>query len=48
MADLEGLIVLGDVNIKELQEVYSKNNNIVFVDFFTGKKENCDVVIADF
>ena len=47
MADLEGLIVLGDVNIKELQKVYSKNNNIVFVDFLP-EKENCDVVIADF
>ncbi len=47
MADLEGLIVLGDVNIKELQQVYNKNNNIVFVDFLP-EKENCDVVIADF
>jgi LacI family transcriptional regulator len=47
MADLDGLIVLGDVNSKELKEVYSKNNPIVFVDFLP-EEENCDVVISDF
>jgi LacI family transcriptional regulator len=46
MADLDGLIVLGDVNSKELIDVYS-NNNIVFVDF-VPEEENCDVVISDF
>ncbi|ULT57655.1 LacI family DNA-binding transcriptional regulator [Neobacillus drentensis] len=47
MAGLEGLIILGDVNINELKEVYRKNNNIVFVDF-SPEEQNCDVIISDF
>ncbi|MGP7817271.1 LacI family DNA-binding transcriptional regulator [Niallia sp. 01092] len=47
MAELDGLIVLGDVNMKELQEVYKGNNHIVYVDFFP-EGEKCDVVLSDF
>ncbi|RQW10592.1 LacI family DNA-binding transcriptional regulator [Paenibacillus rhizophilus] len=47
MAQLDGLIVLGDVNSEELQGVYSHNPNIVFVDFLP-EEVNVDVVISDF
>lgn len=47
MNELDGLIVLGDVNSEELKGVYSHNPNIVFVDF-VPEEVNVDVVISDF
>ncbi|NJJ40609.1 LacI family DNA-binding transcriptional regulator [Paenibacillus apii] len=47
MNELDGLIVLGDVNSEELKGVYSHNPNIVFVDF-VPEEVYVDVVISDF
>lgn len=44
---LDGLIVIGDVDIADLKELYSENNNIVAVDYLP-KDSNVDVVISDF
>jgi LacI family transcriptional regulator len=44
---INGLIVIGDVDISDLKEIYFENNNIVAVDYFPNEK-NVDVVISDF
>lgn len=44
---LEGLIVIGDIDIHDLQTIYSDTNNIVAVDQLP-KKAKVDVVISDF
>lgn len=41
MAQLDGLIVLGDVNSEELQGVYSHNPNIVLLIFTRGSECGC-------
>lgn len=48
LSDLEGLIVIGDIDIKEIKEIYYKNNNIVVVDSLPLNDSNVDVVISDF
>lgn len=46
LQSLDGLIVIGTVDLKELKENYYENNNIVFVDYApTGG--DVDVVISD-
>jgi LacI family transcriptional regulator len=46
LRSLDGLIVIGTVDIKELKEMYYENNNIVFVDYAPADKD-VDVVISD-
>lgn len=47
LSHLDGLIVLGDVIIEDLQDVYYHNDNIVIVDF--SPEENIyDAVLSDF
>lgn len=43
---LDGLIVIGTVDFKELKEIYYENNNIVFVDY-APPGNDFDVVISD-
>lgn len=47
LSGLDGLIVMGDVDIKDLKEIYYENNNIVAVDYLP-QDSNVDVVISDF
>lgn len=47
LSGLDGLIVIGDVDITDLKELYYENNNIVAVDYLP-KDSNVDVVISDF
>ena len=47
VSGLDGLIVIGDVDIADLKEVYAHNNNIIAVDYLP-KDSNVDVVISDF
>lgn len=47
LSGLDGLIVIGDVDIADLKELYTENNNIVAVDYLP-KDANVDVVISDF
>jgi LacI family transcriptional regulator len=47
LSGLDGLIVIGDVDIEDLKEVYYENNNIVAVDYLP-QETNVDVVISDF
>jgi LacI family transcriptional regulator len=44
---LDGLIVIGDVDIDDLKDIYYENNNIVAVDYMPHDKD-VDVVISDF
>ncbi|MCM3213217.1 LacI family DNA-binding transcriptional regulator [Niallia taxi] len=44
---LDGLIVIGDIEIDDLRKIYNKNNNIVAVDYLP-LDTNVDVVISDF
>lgn len=46
MAGLQGLIVIGRVNVEELQEVYFENKHIVFIDSVPEQK-GYDIVISD-
>jgi LacI family transcriptional regulator len=48
LSDLDGLIVIGDIDTNEMKEVYHKNNNIVVVDSLPLNDSNVDVVISDF
>jgi LacI family transcriptional regulator len=47
MSGLDGLIVLGNVEVSDLKEIYYENGNIVFVDYCPDGKD-FDVVISDF
>lgn len=47
LSGLDGLIVIGDVDIADLKGIYADNNNIVAVDYLP-KDTNVDVVISDF
>ncbi|WP_454193278.1 LacI family DNA-binding transcriptional regulator [Paenibacillus sp. Marseille-Q7038] len=47
LSGLDGLIVMGDVDIADLKELYTENDNIVAVDYLP-KDANVDVVISDF
>ncbi|MBM7650829.1 LacI family DNA-binding transcriptional regulator [Neobacillus cucumis] len=47
LSGLDGLIVLGDVDIGDLKEIYYENNHIVAVDYLP-LDSNVDVVISDF
>lgn len=47
LSGLDGLIVLGDVDIEDLKEIYYENNHIVAVDY-QPQDSNVDVVISDF
>ena len=47
LSGLDGLIVLGDIDIGDLKEIYYENNNIVAVDYLP-QDSNVDVVISDF
>lgn len=44
---IDGLIVVGDVDIADLKEIYYENNNIVTVDYLPHEKD-VDVVLSDF
>jgi LacI family transcriptional regulator len=44
---IEGLIVIGDVDISDLKEIYFANSNIVAVDYLPHEQD-VDVVISDF
>jgi LacI family transcriptional regulator len=44
---IDGLIVIGDVDISDLKDIYYENNNIVAVDYLPQEKD-VDVVISDF
>lgn len=46
LSGLDGLIVIGDVDIEDLKEIYYENNNIVAVDYMPQVKD-VDVVISD-
>jgi LacI family transcriptional regulator len=48
LSELDGLIVIGDIDTKEIKEIYYKNNNIVVVDYLPPHDHNVDVVISDF
>lgn len=48
LSDLDGLIVIGDIDTKEIKEIYYKNNNIVVVDYLPPNDSDVDVVISDF
>ncbi|MDM5340501.1 LacI family DNA-binding transcriptional regulator [Fictibacillus enclensis] len=45
--DLDGLIVIGDIDISDLKTIYHQNNNIVVVDYLPVEKD-VDAVISDF
>ncbi|MCM3728115.1 LacI family DNA-binding transcriptional regulator [Neobacillus cucumis] len=47
LSGLDGLIVLGDVDIGDLKEIYYENNHIVAVDYLP-QDSHVDVVISDF
>ncbi|WP_160723816.1 LacI family DNA-binding transcriptional regulator [Bacillus sp. USDA818B3_A] len=47
LSGLDGLIVLGDVDIGDLKEIYYENNNIVAVDYLPQDSQ-VDVVTSDF
>ncbi len=47
LQELDGVIVIGDINLAELKEVYYRNNHIVVVDY-TPPENDVDVVISDF
>jgi LacI family transcriptional regulator len=46
LSGLDGLIVIGDVDIEDLKEIYYENNNIVAVDYLP-QVNTVDVVISD-
>ena len=46
LRSLDGLIVVGTVDVKELRDIYYENNNIVFVDYEPEDK-NVDIVISN-
>lgn len=46
MADLDGLLVVGDVNVRELRTVFGDEKPIVFADFMP-EEGNCDGVLSD-
>ncbi|MBT2697420.1 LacI family DNA-binding transcriptional regulator [Bacillus sp. ISL-40] len=46
LSGLDGLIVIGDVDIEDLKEIYYENNNIVAVDYLP-RENNVDTVISD-
>lgn len=48
LSDLDGLIVIGDINTEEIKEIYYQNNNIVVVDYMPPNESEVDVVISDF
>jgi LacI family transcriptional regulator len=48
LSDLDGLIVIGDIDTKEIKEIYYKNSNIVVVDYQPLNDSDVDVVISDF
>lgn len=47
LSDLDGLIVIGDIDINDLTKIYNKNDHIVAVDYLP-QGTNVDVVISDF
>ncbi|MEH7119751.1 LacI family DNA-binding transcriptional regulator [Neobacillus vireti] len=47
LGGLDGIIVLGDVDIADLKEIYYENNNIVAVDYLPQDSQ-VDVVVSDF
>lgn len=44
---LDGLIVLGNVDVSDLKDIYYENSNIVIVDYMPDH-HNYDVVVSDF
>jgi LacI family transcriptional regulator len=48
LSDLDGLIVIGDIDTREIKEIYYKNNDIVAVDYLPPNDSDVDVVISDF
>ena len=48
LSELDGLIVIGDIDTEEIKEIYYQNNNIVVVDYLPSNDSNVDVVISDF
>ncbi|MCM3116009.1 LacI family DNA-binding transcriptional regulator [Neobacillus sp. MER 74] len=46
LSGLDGLIVIGDVDIEDLKEIYYENDNIVAVDYLP-RVNTVDVVISD-
>jgi len=48
LSDLDGLIVIGDIDTEEIKEIYYQNNNIVVVDYMPPSESEVDVVISDF
>jgi len=47
VSNLDGLIVIGDIDTEEIMDVYYKNKHIVVVDYLP-QNQNVDVVISDF
>jgi LacI family transcriptional regulator len=47
LSGLNGLIVIGDIDIEDLKTIYYQNNHIVVVDYLP-KNRDVDVVISDF
>lgn len=47
LSDLDGLIVIGDIDTEEIKELYYKTDHIVVVDYLP-KDPTVDVVISDF
>lgn len=48
LSDLDGLIVIGDIDTEEIKDLYYKNENIVVVDYLPPRDSNVDVVVSDF
>ncbi|MEH7252982.1 LacI family DNA-binding transcriptional regulator [Neobacillus niacini] len=48
LSELDGLIVIGDIDTEEIKKIYFQNNNIVVVDYLPSNDSNVDVVISDF
>lgn len=47
VSNLDGLIVIGDIDTEEMMEVYYKNDHIVVVDYLP-QNPKVDVVVSDF
>ena len=47
LGELDGLIVIGDIDTKEIKDIYYRNNNIVVVDYQPPNDTDVDVVISD-
>jgi LacI family transcriptional regulator len=48
LSDVDGLIVIGDIDTEEIKELFYKNENIVVVDYLPLRDSNVDVVVSDF